>query len=222
MSQLNKKMDFDELLTPYVQGNLDEEQRKYVEVRAKIDSKCNEKLQFEQQIVSSIKHSAESFQEITPSFDTLRKRINNSSEKNYWWNIFFHKKDAKSDWFNPGLVLASFAAICLGVYMLFSQPMDNSLQNDYETLSNGDSAVVYSSDKQYMRMVIAAQQSEQQVQSLADEFNFTIESGPDSLNSYIVSFSKERSLSEETLASWRDDPRLDLVEPIPTVELEYY
>ena len=106
--------------------------------------------------------------------------------------------------------------------MLFSQPMDNSLQNDYETLSNGDSAVVYSSDKQYVRMVIAAQQSEQQVQSLAEEFNFTIESGPDSLNSYIVSFSKERSLSEETLASWRDDPRLDLVEPIPTVELEYY
>ena len=36
MSQLNKKMDFDELLTPYVQGNLDEEQRKYVEERAKL------------------------------------------------------------------------------------------------------------------------------------------------------------------------------------------
>jgi len=222
MSQLNKKMDFDELLTPYVQGNLDESQRKYVEELAKANNECNEKLQFEQQIASSIKHSAETIQEITPSFDTLRKQINNSSEKNNWWNIFSHRKDAKTDWFNPGLVLASFTAICLGVYMLFSQPMDNSLQNGYETLSSGDSAVVYSSDKQYVRMVIAAQQREQQVQSLAEEFNFTIESGPDSLNSYIVSFSKEHSLSDETLASWRDDPRFDLVEPIPTVELEYY
>ncbi|MGI9228113.1 MAG: hypothetical protein ACR2PU_04900 [Gammaproteobacteria bacterium] len=222
MSQLNSKMDFDELLTPYVQGNLDEEQRKYVEERTQSDRGCNEKLKFEQQIVNSIKQSSEKFQEITPSFDALQERINNSSGKYNWWNIFSKNFGDISSWFNPGLVLASCAAICLGVYMLFSQQAENNLLNDYETLSSGDSSVVYSSEKQYLRVIIATQKNERQVQSLADEFSFTIESGPDSLNSYIVSFSKGHSLSEETLASWRNDPRFDLVEPIPTVELEYY
>lgn len=222
MSQLNSKMDFDELITPYVQGNVDEKQRKFVEERAQSDSECNEKLKFEQQIVNSIKQSSETFQEFTPSFDNLKKKISKSSIKNAWWKNLFGGQGANNGRFNSGLVLASFAAICLGVYMLFSQQIDSNLAADYETLSNGDSALVLKDDRHYLRIVLADKLSKDKVIRLAEELKFTIESGPDSLNSYIISFSDEHSLSDEDLNSWRNDSHFDLVEPIPNVKLEYY
>jgi hypothetical protein len=222
MSQLNSKMDFDELLAPYVQGNVDEKQRKFVEERAEFDSECNEKLKFEQQIASSIKQSSEKFQEITPSFDSLKKQINKSPIKNAWWKNLFGGQDTNNSRFNSGLVLASFTAICLGMYMLFSQQIDSNLVDDYETLSNGDSTLVLKDDRHYLRIVLADKLSKDKVIRLVEELKFTIESGPDSLNSYIISFSDEHSLSDEDLNSWRKDSRFDLVEPIPNVKLEYY
>lgn len=213
-------MDFDELLTPYVQGNLDESQRKYVEELAKADRKYNEKLLFEKKVANNIKCSAENFQEVIPSFDKLKSKLNKPTQK--WWDVLFRNNPIQTNRFNPSLALASFAAICLGVYILFSQPIDNVLQGDFETLSNDDTPLVFTKDKKYLRMVFNAQQSVDQVNQIAEEFGFVIESGPDSLNSYIVSHANTSSASSEMLTNWRADSRIELVAPIDTDTSDYY
>ena len=214
MNQGNNKMRFEELLVPYVQDRLDASERQYVEELANSDRELNEKLQFEIQLASSIQQSDIEFKEVTPSFRKLKQQIESRSN---WWSFFSWDSNSITGGFNPGLVVATLAVVSVGIYMLFSQNAVNLLEDGYETLSNGESEIVYEHDKQYLRVIIAERLTESEIQSLSNEFIFNIESGPDSLNSYIISIAEGDALSVDALQNWRSDPRFLLIEPILSV-----
>ena len=219
MNQLNSKMKFEELLTPYVQNRLKDTERQYVEELAKADSELNEKLQFEIKLANSIQQSSNELKDVAPSFDKLKKRIETTSNKN-WLNVFAWNNRETMGGFNQGLVFASLAVIFVAAYMLLTQGMDNQLQNDYETLSTDESVIIQKDDRQYLRIVVAQEITESQVQSLSNEFIFDIESGPDSLNSYVISLAKRNALSENELKNWRNDSRFLFIEPLPSASTE--
>ena len=220
MDKLNSEMKFEELLTPYVQNRLKDTERQYVEELAKADSELNEKLQFELKLANSIRQSANELKEITPSFHELTQQIESSSNKPNWLNVFAWNSRETTSGFNPGLVFASLAVIFVGIYMLFSQNIGNRVEGDYETLSSNESGIIHKDDRQYLRIVIAEGLTEPQLQSLSNEFIFDIESGPDSLNSYIISLAKGNTLSEDELRHWRNDPRFLFIEPLPNASTE--
>ena len=221
MNQSNSKIRFEELLVPYVQNRLDASERQYVEELANSDSELNEKLQFEIQLANSIQQSDIELKEVTPSFHKLKQQIESSSNKIDWRNIIsWNSGGVAVGGFNPGLVIATLAVVCVGVYMLLFQDTVRTLEGGYETLSNGESAIVYEHDKQYLRVIIAEGLTESEIQSLSNEFIFNIEYGPDSLNSYIISIAEGDALSVDALQNWRSDPRFLLIEPILSVNTE--
>ena len=117
-------------------------------------------------------------------------------------------------------MIASLAVVCIGVYFLLSQNIDSPLKEGYETLSNNEPAIVYEDHRQYYRIVVKEGFTASKVQTLANEFTFNIESGPDSLNSYIISSAVNDTLFEANLQSWRNDPRFLLIEPLPGANTE--
>ena len=93
MEQLNRKVRFEELLTPYVQNRLDASERKFVEELAKNDSELNEKLKFEIELASYIQQEDKEFIDVAPSFDNLKQQIESTSSRHNWWNVFLWATD---------------------------------------------------------------------------------------------------------------------------------
>lgn len=213
-------MRFEELLTPYVQNRLDKTERQFVEELAKADSELNKKLQFEIQLANQIQQTTKEFKEVTPSFHELKQRIESTSNKFNWLNVFSWDKGKTLGGFNPSLVVASLAIVCVGVYMLFSQHIDNRIDGNYETLSTNDSVISHKNDRQYLRIVVTEGLTESQVQTLSNELIFNIESGPDSMNSYVISVAEKDTNLEDTITHWREDPRLRFIEPLPSTNVE--
>ena len=220
MDQLNKKVKFEELLTPYVQDRLNASERSLVEDLAENDSEFNEKLQFEIELAGYIQQEDKEVIDIASSFDTLKQQIESISNRHYWWNVFSWKNSNTFGGFSPSLVIASLAVVCIGVYVLLSQNIYSPLEDEYETLSSNKPKIVYDHGKQYYRIVFNEDFTVSKVQTLADEFTFNIESGPDSLNSYIISLTTDDGLSENILQRWRSDPRFFLIEPLPNTNSE--
>lgn len=214
MSKLDRKMEFEELLTPYVQNRLDKAKRQRLEELVQMDTELNEKLQFEIQLANNIQQSTEQLIEVRPAFHKLKQRIEAESKQFNLFDLSSWNSNWSLSWFNPGLALTSLAVLSLGAYLLLTQYPVSNLDGRFETLSNNDSTVVYQADMQYLRIVIAKELSRPQLESISKELLFKIESGPDSLNSYIISLSKNSSITEETLKQWRSDPRFLLVEPL--------
>lgn len=222
MNEVNNKFRFEELLTPYVQNRLDASERRFVEELAKNNSELNEKLQFEIELAGYIQQQEKEFIDIDveSSFGKLKQQIESTSNNHNWWNIFSWKNNDTFGGFNPSLVIASFAVVCIGVYVLLSQYVYGPLEPGYETLSNNEPKIVYEQGRQYYRVVVKESLTVSKLQTLADEFTFNIESGPDSLNSYIISSSANNSTQDVNLHHLRKDPRFLLIEPLPGVNTE--
>ena len=105
-------------------------------------------------------------------------------------------------WF--AAVAASLVAVV--VVLVFMQPPEPA----FETLSSDQAQRVDTSNR--FRVVFSAASDETDRASAAEEFAFDIVSGPGPGGAFVVKTEKE--LSREQLFEWRDDPRIDLAEPV--------
>ncbi len=220
MSQVSNETRFEELLVPYVQNRLNTSERQFVEELAKSDRELNEKLQFEIQLANHVQQSKSEFKEIMPSFHELKQQIEVSNRSDNWWNIFSRNSESSLHGFNPSLVLASLAVICVGIYMLFLQDRNQFLEDNYETLSSDETKIAYQHDRNYFRVIIATGITKPEIQIISDKFVFDIEFGPDSLNSYVISLAKDDSRSTDALQRLRDDSRFLMIEPLAQTSTE--
>lgn len=201
---------FEELLTPYVQGRLDEVTRRAVEQYAETSSDFAELLNFEQQMAASIKSSSADAVVIMPSIQKLKQRIVSQPRLNRSFEMFLAGIRDAFRGLNPGLVAASLAIVTIALLTL-SRPIFAPMNEGFETLSGNGSNVTTAPGRRYFSVVFDENIGLSGIEQLAGEFGFLVETGPNSFGAYTVSIEANDEASEAAAAIWRADKRFVFV-----------
>ena len=210
-SKDSEMQKFEELLTPYVQGRLDEATRRTVEQYAETSRDFAELLDFEQQVAVSIKSSPEDSVVVMPSIQKLKQRIDSQSKRNRSVEIFLAWIRDAFDSLNPKLVAASLAVVTIAVLAL-QQPIFGPVDEGFETLSSTGNDVG-TPDRRYFSVVFDESMDASSIEQLSAEFGFLVETGPNSIGAYTVSIEAGDEASEAAAAAWRADERFVFVGP---------
>lgn len=200
---------FEEQLTPYVQGALDSDSMRAVEQFAEESPEFREMLQFEKQIACSVR--TEKAVAATTSFDVLRERLNN--EQGSVLQRFLQPViDGLRD-YSMQAVLASVVAVSVIAYSMLQRP-DAIVAAPFETLSSGEVVVVPTADRTYFQIAFSARPGEEELRRISEEMNFRIEAGPTSIGSYVISVNRPDGSGTDELTRLRGDSRFLMVEPL--------
>ncbi len=208
---------FEELLTPYVQGHLDERTRRKVERFAESSSDFAELLKFEKQIAGNVKNASAYSAAVLPSFNKLKQRIESRPELGARFTTFLAGLRDAFGRMNSGLVAASVALLAVAV-LITVQPNVDTMNDDFRTLSDNVDEVVSVSGRKYFRVVLADDHAPDVIDKLANDLQFVVEAGPNSFGAYAVSIEANDMTAQSTLDSWRADGRFVLVEPTRVAE----
>ena len=201
---------FEELLTPYVQGRLDEVTRRTVEQYAETSSDFAELLNFEQQVAASVKSSPADSVAVMPSIQKLKRRIDSQSKQNRSFEMFLAWIRGAFDGLNPGFVAASLAIVAIA-FLALQRPSFAPMDEGFETLSSNGSNVANVPGRKYFSVVFDESIDVSGIGQLADEFGFHVETGPNSIGAYTVSIDADVETSEAAAAAWRADKRFVFV-----------
>lgn len=201
---------FEELMTPYLQGKLEADEVRALEDYADASSEFRDMLQFEKQVFGGIR--AEGGAANAPSFAALRERV--KQEKTNPLQRFLESLSGGMRSVLAPALLASAAAALLVVQFL-SDPANDVVETGFETLSNGQQ-VERLSDRRYYRLALNEQGAAVALEDMGRELGFQVESGPDGIGSYEISLPQGDAPDAATLSVWKSDPRVLLLEPIPS------
>ena len=112
-----------------------------------------------------------------------------------------------SVWRRSAIAATLLAAVAVVIVM--ERPVDPP-EDEFTTLSG--ETVVPVSESNRVRLVFSADANEMDRISAGDELGFEILWGPGPAGAYVVT--TERVVDRDDLVSWRDDPRIDLAEPV--------
>lgn len=202
---------FEEQLTPYVQGILDSASMHEVEQFAEESPEFREMLQFEKQIACSVR--TEGAAASAPSFNALRERLNN--EQGNVLQRFLQPVIDGLRGFSMQAVLASILAVSVGTYSVM-----HMMTAPFETLTADEVAVVPSADRAYFQVAFVVVPGEEELHSISAAMNFRVESGPTSIGSYVISVDRPTALDSNELARLREDSRFLMVEPLASQTTE--
>lgn len=215
-SELQK---FEELLTPYIQGRLDEVTRRKVEQYAESSADFAELLQFEQRVAANVRNSSAETVTVMPSFANLKQRIETEAKPNHGFEVFFTSIVNAVRGLNPGLVMASLALVAIALLTLQRSDI-TSFDDRFETLSDNGSDVVAVPGRKYFNVVFDESANAKAIEQLASELKFDVETGPNSIGAYTVSIEVDDQTPEAALAKWRADNRFVLVQPTSVPEAQ--
>ena len=202
---------FEELLTPYIQGRLDDATRRKVEQFAERSGEFAELLRFEQSVAASVRSVADDAVVVAPSFGKLKQRIDAQSSTSRGFEVFMAGIHNLFRGINPGLVAAAFALFAIALFAL-QRPAILPDNDRFGTLSNGVSDIVAEPGRAYFRVVPSDDGKERHIENLATEFQFAVEAGPNQFGAYIVSIETSEDPTDAVLARWRSDERFMFVE----------
>lgn len=112
-----------------------------------------------------------------------------------------------SPWRRSAIAVVLVAAVAVVVFMdAPEQPADT----EFGTLSSESGAPV--TDSRQARVVFAEGTSREERLAAAGELGFTIVRGPGPAGAWVVE--SERTMTRDELLEWRDDPRIDVAEPV--------
>lgn len=216
-SEITEMQRFEELLTPYIQGHLDDEARREVEEYAESSSGFAELLNFEKQIAASVKSTSAAPVDVVPSFRQLKQRIGSQAKPDAGVKLFFERVGEFLSSRNGGLVTASLALLAVSLLTVMRPGVDTSA-GDFTTLSDGGSEISPIPGRQYFRVVFIDDIGPSDVARLATELQFTVETGPNRFGAYTVSLDASAAAAQSLANNWREDGRFVFVEATRVAE----
>lgn len=215
-----KVEQFEELLTPYVQGRLDEETQRKVVQFAESSAEFAEMLRFEQQIAASVNTASADSVAVMPSFQKLKRKIDSQEQPENGLRTFFASLGNLVGGYSPALVAASLVVFALALLTL-QRPAVETLDNGFETLTDPSltvPSIEMVAGREYLKVVPVEDTETNGIRQLADEFGFIIENGPSGIGSYVVSIESNSEDAGAIAKSWRRDTRFLFVGPAAAVE----
>lgn len=197
VSQLITRDEIDEdlLVVDYVAGRLDGKARADFEARLRADEELAARVAEEREFRSAVTGAASEALPDAAAFDRLRGELGDEPVKR------------ASPWRRGAIAAVLVAAAAVVVFMdAPQQPVDT----EFGTLSSGDTVPV--AESRQVRVVFAASVNDDARLEVAGELGFTIVDGPGPAGAYVVE--SERAMTRDELLAWREDPRIDLAEPI--------
>ncbi len=190
------RKDIDEELdvVDYVAGRLDAAARKAFETRLAADSALRARVADEEGLRSALLQRTAGDVPEAAAFDKLRAEVDAEASPTRSWRL--------------GAVAA--VVVVAASVALFSVAPDGPGDEGFKTLS--DDGAVSIDDGRQVRIVFTEGTDATTREALAKAFGFTIVSASGPAGSYIVE--STRPVNRDELASWRDDPRIDLAEPV--------
>lgn len=211
LSENSQTQRFEELLTPYVQGQLDDKTRREVEQYAETSSSFAELLDFERQIAGSVKKSPVESVAVLPSFGKLKQRIDSQQKPEAGFKFFLARVSDVFGGANGALVAASLALLAV-VLVTVQRPNTEANLEDFVTLSDDADTVQAVPGRQYFQVVFAEEIRSADVERLADELQFAVEAGPNRFGAYTVSTETDANSAHSRAENWREDNRFVFVE----------
>ena len=197
LSQLITRDEIDEdlLIVDYVAGRLADDAKADFEARLRDDEELRTRVAEEREFRSAVVGSEAEAVPDAAAFDKLRGELGNEPPKR------------ASPWRRGAIAAVLVAAAAVVVFMdAPQQPADPG----FGTLSSDGTAPV--DESRQIRVVFAESVGDDGRLDVAGELGFTIVGGPGPAGAYVVE--SERVMTRDELLVWRDDPRIDLAEPI--------
>ena len=197
LSQLVTRGEIDEdlLIVDYVAGRLDNESKADFEARLRDDEELRTRVAGEREFRAAVIGPASEALPDAAAFDKLRDSIEDEPVKR------------ASPWRRSAVAAVLLGAVAAVVFMdMPQQPADPG----FGTLSSEDTAPV--TESRQVRIVFARSVDDEGRRDAAGDLGFTIIGGPGPAGAYVVE--SERMMTRDELLVWRDDPRIDLAEPI--------
>ena len=197
LSQLITRDEIDEdiLVVDYVAGRLTDEAKADFETRLQNDEELKARVVGEREFRAAVVGSEAEAMPDAAAFDKLRGELGDESPKR------------ASPWRRGAIAAALVAAAAVVVFMdAPQQPTDPG----FGTLSSDGVAPV--DESRQIRVVFAESVNDDARVDAAGELGFTIVGGPGPAGAYVVE--SDRVMTRDELLAWRDDPRIDLAEPI--------
>lgn len=212
-----KVEEFEELLTPYVQGRLDEETQRKVVQLAESSTEFAEMLRFEQQVAASVQTPSTESVAVMPSFQKLKQRIDSQDQSKNGLRTFFASFRNAVSGLSPALVAASLVVVAIALLTL-QRPAVETVDNDFVTLTDNSGGIEMVPGREYLKVVPAEDTGTNSIHQLADEFGFFVEDGPSSIGAYLVSIESNSEDANTIATNWRTDKRFLLVGPAAVAE----
>ncbi len=197
LSQLTTRAEIDEdlLVVDYVADRMNDEEKAGFEARLREDEALMTRVAEEREFRSAVVGSGSAPAPDATAFDKLRGELGDEPVKR------------ASPWRRGAIAAVLVAAAAVVVFMdAPQQPVDPG----FGTLSSDDTAPATGSRQ--VRIVFAESVSDDERLEAAGELGFTIVGGPAPSGAYVVE--SQRAMTRDELLIWRDDPRIDLAEPI--------
>ena len=197
ISQLTTRdeIDADLLVVDYVAGRLDDRKKADFEARLRDDEDLRARVAEEREFRSAVEGPASEAMPDAAAFDKLRGKLEDQPVKR------------ASPWRRSAIAAVLVAAAAVVVFMdAPEQPVDT----EFRTLSSEDTAPA--AESRQVRVVFADDVQGEERLDAAGDLGVTIVAGPGPAGAYVVEC--ERAMTRDELLVWRDDPRIDLAEPI--------
>ncbi len=189
------EIEDDLLVVDYVAGRLDDDARAAFEARLEDDddllARVIEERGFRHAVVDAVTGEA-------PDASAFDKLDIDSIEE---------PVKRASAWRRSAIVASLLAAVTVVLFMDRPAQMPDE---EFTTLSS--EAVTPVAESNRIRLVFADGTSDADRIEAGEAFGFEIVQGPGPAGAYVVT--TPEALSRDDLASWRDDPRIDLAEPV--------
>ncbi len=179
----------------YVAGRLGASESEAFEARMAGDPDLKARVDAEIELSAAIVNSAGSEAPRAGAFDAIAHELDDRGASR------------AADWRTLAVAASVLAAAAV---LVFSQIRSPEAEKDFELLSSDGAQVVVEANR--VRLLFAEGLTADAREAVALELGFRIVSGPGQGGAFVVE--TESALPREQLLGWRDDPRIELAEPI--------